>query len=89
MKRGDQIAYVPEHARGHGMGHPDVELGFIFDIGSNGIIFCRYWRRGELGKLRTISCSEATNERNLILYKTLNQNIVNKTMEEIEKNANL
>lgn len=59
MKIGDQIAYIPMHADGD-INHPDVEFGFITGFNSAGDPFCRYWRKGQIGALRTTANSECT-----------------------------
>ena len=42
LKRGTQIAYVPTHAAGIGIQHPDVEFGFVSSLKGD-TVFCRYW----------------------------------------------
>jgi hypothetical protein len=59
MKVGDQIAYVPTHANGD-INHPDVQFGFVTGFNSQGDPFCRYWRKGQVGVLRTTANSECT-----------------------------
>jgi len=59
FKVGDQIAYIPLHANGD-LDHWDVEFGFITGFNSEGDPFCRYWRKGEVGILRTTANSECT-----------------------------
>jgi hypothetical protein len=59
MEVGNQIAYIPTHAEGD-IDHPDVEFGFITGFNSQGDPFCRYWRKGEVGVLRTTANSECT-----------------------------
>jgi hypothetical protein len=59
MKIGQQIAYIPMHAGGD-INHPDVEFGFVTGFNSQGDPFCRYWRKGEIGTLRTTANSECT-----------------------------
>jgi hypothetical protein len=59
MEVGNQIAYIPTHAEGD-INHPDVEFGFITGFNSQGDPFCRYWRKGEVGVLRTTANSECT-----------------------------
>jgi len=56
---GEQIAYIPMHAEGD-INHPDVEFGFITGFNSDGDPFCRYWRKGQPGTLRTTANSECT-----------------------------
>ena len=75
FKQGDQIAYIPDHCMGPG----DVEYGFVTgEAGKQGSYFCRYWRKGEAGQLRTTSCSESTPAENLVHFESVSQ-------EEIEK----
>lgn len=58
IKRGDQIAYIPMHAEG-AISHTDVEFGFVTSVRGN-TAFCRYWRKGQMGVLRTVANSEGT-----------------------------
>jgi len=58
FKKGDQIVYIPNHAKD--MFHPDAEFGFItgFTLGESA--FCRYWLNPDRTELRTTANSEAT-----------------------------
>ena len=73
--RGQQIAYVPQHVfKDVGtlwelsdkeyrevMAHKDIERGFVTSGPTgDGSYFCRYWRKAQLGDLRTKSNSECT-----------------------------
>lgn len=58
LKRGDQIIYVPRHAKGD-TDHPNCERGFVTSVrGDNA--FCRYWRKRLPFELRTTANSELT-----------------------------
>jgi hypothetical protein len=59
FKRGDQIVYIPQHAKGD-PGHADCEHGFISCIDDDGAIYCRYFSKTNIGILRTRANSEAT-----------------------------
>ena len=85
MKRGDQIAYIPSHAKGD-MDHPDVDFGFVTSISpyDNEIIFCRYWSKHEKGSLRTTANSEATNLRDLRPHKSVPDEAVTYAIKTIE-----
>lgn len=74
MKPGTQIAYIPLHAEGD-INHPDVEFGFVVSERGDAH-FCRYWRRGHLGELRTVANSELTPTDNLVEYKSVSQDVV-------------
>jgi len=74
MKPGTQIAYIPLHAEGD-INHPDVELGFVVSERGDAH-FCRYWRKGHLGELRTVANSELTPTDNLVEYKSVSQDVV-------------
>lgn len=84
MKSGDQIAYIPDHAKGM----LDIEFGFVWAISqyNNEKIFCRYWIIGRPGDLRTVANSELTDLRDLILYQSVPAEIIAETTREI-KNA--
>lgn len=62
---GDPIIYVPMHAEGD-INHPDCERGFVSSV-KPGIVFCRFFYPN--GELRTTSCSEGCNPRDLVLDK--------------------
>lgn len=62
---GEQIAYVPTHAGGD-LNHPDVEFGFVERLAYSDVYLCRYWRKGELGVLRTRANGEATPAEGLV-----------------------
>ena len=59
FKNGEQIAYVPLHANGD-LNHSDVEFGFVVRRSGEDAYFCRYWRKNQLGVLRTVANSEST-----------------------------
>ena len=79
MKPGTQIAYVPNHAHGS-ISHPDVEFGFVTSVNHHGDVFCRYWHRGDVGRLRTTLNSECTPRRNLVAHDSVPQEEVDKLM---------
>jgi len=74
MKPGTQIAYIPLHAEGD-INHPDVEFGFVVSERGDAH-FCRYWRKGRLGELKTVANSELTPTDNLVEYKSVSQDVV-------------
>lgn len=69
---GDQIVYVPSHARlayrKDGLNALDVECGFVTSITQN-TVFCSFWSRTYTGMIRTISCSEGCDRSDLIKRK--------------------
>lgn len=73
LKLYEQIACIPFHVptgNNKEFNHPDVEFGFVMSIppvdfyGSQDY-FCRYWRKDNLGELRTVANSERTSSENL------------------------
>lgn len=81
MKPGTQIAYVPTHAH-HNLADPDVEFGFVVkEHVELQIHFCRYWRRGEPGILRTTANAEATPTEYLVEHQSVPQELVDRLME--------
>jgi len=82
MGVGMQIAYIPLHAEGD-LHHEDVELGFVTSSRGS-TAFCRYWRKGELGTLRTLANSESTPMNRLIPYSLVPQEYVDKLIDRIE-----
>ena len=86
MKRGDQIAYIPGHAKSTGLKHPDTEFGFVSSVSrlDSERIFCRYWLKNSLGTLRTTANSEATNTKDLELYKSVPNSTINEILKRIE-----
>lgn len=91
MKRGDQIAYVPDHAVAdnsyRGLEHPDIQFGFVCSISpyDSEKIFCRYWVKGHPGTLRTTANSVLTDITDLANYTSVEQEVVDKTIQEIQK----
>jgi len=81
MMRGTQIAYIPAHAN-RDINHPDVEFGFVTSQ-RQGVYFCRYWRKGELGELRTTSNSELTPNEYLVEHQSAEQGIVDKLISQL------
>lgn len=57
FQRGDQVAYTAPHLAGN-LCHPDAEFGFVMAPAGPGHYWCRFWRRGHLGELRTVANSE-------------------------------
>jgi hypothetical protein len=83
FKHGDQIAYIPTHANGE-ITHPDVEFGFVTsETLDGGDYFCRYWRKGHPGQLRTVSNSERTPGDRLRKWTSVIQQVVDEVMASI------
>lgn len=84
MKRGDQVIHSPGLAK-------DIEYGFITNISSydSEKAFCRYWRKGEPGKLRTTSCSELTNISALSSCKSVKHSVIKELFIRIENGEDL
>jgi hypothetical protein len=83
LKRGTQIAYIPMHANGD-INHPDVEFGFVTTFEPDkGFAFCRYWRKGEPGVLRTLANSECTPSGMLIEHQSVTQKLVDTLIKEL------
>ena len=74
MKQGTQIAYIPRHAKGK-ITHPDVEFGFVWKVQGN-CVFCRYWRKGFPGILRTTANSESAPSDMVVKYELVPQWVV-------------
>ena len=87
MKQGDQVIYVPSHARNKGINHKDIEYGFVYSVSptDSETLFCRYWIKGDAGVLRTVANSEATNLRDLRGYDSVSPGRVAETIEMIKK----
>lgn len=79
LRRGVQIAYVPQHAEGR-IDHGDVEFGFIERAGTEGTWLCRYWRDGEPGRLPN---AERTDEEDLRRHDSVPADVILRTLEEI------
>lgn len=77
FKRGDQVAYIPNHANGN-IDHPDVEFGFIVSVRPDNAAFVRYWSKRNPSELRTKANSEATPVANLVHHQA-------KPQEEIDE----
>lgn len=65
FKRGDQIIYIPLHAKGD-PDHADCEHGFVDKVSPMNTVFCRYFSKINTGMLRTRANSEATAAGSLI-----------------------
>jgi len=67
LEQGDQIAYVPPHASLDGVGHPDVELGFVaLRSRYPDYVFCLYFWRHKEDVLRTVRNAELTPVQRLV-----------------------
>ena len=73
-KPGMQVAYIPQHADGD-IAHYDVEFGFVTSVRGD-TVYCRYWRKGKLDQLRTMSCSEGCDAPSLRRYTSTYQVLV-------------
>ena len=77
---GDQIAYVPMHAEGD-LHHPDTEYGFVTSVKvDNALAFCRYWHKGNPGKLRTTLNSEATSLDHLVTVDSVDNHCIERAI---------
>lgn len=83
MKRGTQIAYIPNHAKGD-INDPDVEFGFVTSIRGD-VAFCRYWHRDRPEELRTTANSEATSMDNLVEHNSKLQGLVDQLLRGLEE----
>ena len=81
---GTQIAYVPDHAEGD-INHSDVQFGFVTSIaeGTEGDLFCRYWKSRTSIDLRTKANSERTPIMNIKYIDTRSQDFVDTTVKEL------
>ena len=91
MRRGDQIAYIPDHAKAEGLTHPDVEFGFVDSISfvDSDRIFCRYWIQNRPGVLRTTANSEGTNIQDLVLHISVPHPVVVSVISKIDREDKL
>lgn len=80
MKPLTQVAYIPTHAEGD-ITHPDVEFGFVTSLRKDAA-FCRYWKKGIPGQLRTLANSELTPLENLVEFESVPQFAVTETVRE-------
>jgi len=90
MKKGDQIAYVPDQLkhtqRKDWLCTSGIEFGFIYSIIENrAAAFCRYWNPYNINVLRTLANSEITSRRDLFLYVSVPQEQVDATIDIIDK----
>ena len=89
LKSGDQIIYIPHHARG-ARDHPDVEYGFVTSVPANhSIAFCRYWSKVDPRELRTKANGEATPMESLQLYKSKHQETINDLINFLKNGGQL
>jgi len=81
LKRGTQIAYVPNHA-GELLNHLDVERGFVTSTNDK-FAFCRYWSKyGNKDHLRTTANSEATPPDRLVIDKSRSQELIDEMLKK-------
>ena len=81
FKVGDQIVYIPRHAKD--MFHPDAEFGFITGFNFDSAAFCRYWSNSDRTRLRTTANSEATPIDTLERYALKPQILITQTLTEL------
>ncbi len=88
MTCGTQIVCIPDHAHGN-LKHPDVEFGFVTSRrpGRPGCHFCRYWRKGYPGEMRTVANSELTPNRLLVAHRSVEQAVVDEWLRRIGEDA--
>ena len=90
MKRGDQIAYIPDHVknipRSEWRSNSSVEFGFINALTPDKeAAFCRYWNNHNLAELRTIANSERTSLCDIVLHESVQQSQVDAAIAAIDK----
>jgi hypothetical protein len=94
FQQGEQIVYVPTHAQQKlpawsaipwtfDLDHPDIEFGFVTSQRGD-TVFCRYWRKGHLGDLRTKANSEGTPVDCLARYESVSADTVAHNLQWIE-----
>ena len=86
LKRGTQIIYVPSHAGGGRLDHPNCEEGFVTStkwLGSTEIAYCRFWSQHDPERLRTRINSEACNAKWLVVKDTRPQHVVDRILATI------
>ena len=88
LPRGTQIAYIPTHAQEWAkqvqqdpLKHRDVEFGFITSVGDK-FVFCRFWYKSDLTRLRTKANSEAVSPEDLTFYQSVPELRVRSALEE-------
>ena len=91
FERGDQIAYIPRHAKGD-INHPDVEYGFVTSVRGN-MVFCRFWynvRGGRhQGELRTTANSQSVRRELLVRRDYKPQEDVDELLEHIAQSKDV
>lgn len=75
---GRQITYVPPHCNGD-PDHEDAEDGFVVSARGPSIA-CRFWSKHVPDVLRTTTCSEVCNERDLVLRDTHSKELVDQLL---------
>lgn len=83
LKPGDQIIYVPSHARGD-IYHRDSDAGFVTSVFVD-VAFCRYWDKDNPTILRTLSLSEETPIKCLVKKLTRPQRVVDAALEKTKE----
>jgi len=84
FERGDQIAYIPTHAKGN-VAHPDVEFGFVTSVDGERV-WCRFWRKGGGEReLRTKANSELVMASDLVGYESVTKRRVDMALTWIDE----
>lgn len=85
FKRGDQIAYIPDHAEGN-INHPDVEFGFVTSTNPH-YVFVRYWWNARSGRdintLKSRNSGTPTYRRHLVLHNNHPQETIDKMLAKL------
>lgn len=85
LERGQQVIYVPSHLRYNAdIENPDIQFGFVTSE-KNNTVFCRYFGYPDFSTLRTLSCSESCNKKDLYILEVFDQNIVNLWLKYIKE----
>lgn len=80
LKRGTQIAYIPNHADGD-INHSSVEQGFVTST-SEKVAFCRFWSKCYKAELRTKANSEAIIFDNIVIIDSVPQTLVDEMLKK-------
>lgn len=79
--RGDQVIYIPWHAKGDD-DHPDCQYGFVTSDPGEDTVFVRYFSNIHFNELRTKSGSERTPREFLKPFIHHSRRIIEDLLEE-------
>jgi hypothetical protein len=77
LKPGTQILYLPQHLKDEAdIRNTQIQFGFVTSKKNEDQVYCRYYNVYDLTTLRTLSCSERADIRDIFILNTMKPEIV-------------